>query len=61
MDIQWEEIDRHLSCSEVFAAVCLYVKTYGGGITEAKSTIGNRFREHYPELYASYSNLNEDD
>ncbi|MGA2065725.1 MAG: hypothetical protein ABSG86_12180 [Thermoguttaceae bacterium] len=57
----WERIDVHLSRSEMLRAIVLYRETTGCSIAEGKDVIGNRFRERFPQLWAVYRNLDDDD
>lgn len=57
----WEEIDLHHSRSEVMKAFLLYRKATNCSIAEGKNVIGERFHERFPELWAVYRNLDDDD
>lgn len=56
-----DEVDGHLSQSEVFAATVLLRERTGCDIAEAKQAVGMRFRERFPYLFLSYRNLGDDD
>ncbi len=57
---KWKEIDRQLSQSHVLNAVRIYRQATGCGIAQAKEAVGTRFRERYPERWASYHDVLEE-
>ncbi len=55
------QIDELLSQSKVLVAVSLLGNATGCGIADAKCAIGTRFRERFPDQFASYRNLSDED
>jgi hypothetical protein len=57
----WEQIDSHLAQGEILPAIMLYRRATGFGIAEAKSAIGERFRERFPQRWAGHRNICDED
>jgi hypothetical protein len=58
---QWMEVDEQLSKGLVLNASRIYREATGFGIARAKQVIGTRFRKNYPELWANYKNVADDE
>ena len=55
----WERIDSLLAQSNGMDALKLYREATRCSIVEGKDVIGTRFRERFPDLWASYRDVDD--